>query len=69
MTFIIVQKETFLNQVLKMGGNGAFSESNPQKYMIYVYKDYVVLGNADINKPSIISGKYFLYNGGKKSDG
>ena len=45
------------------------SESNPQKYMIYAYKDYVVLGNADINKPSIISGKYFLYNGGKKSDG
>lgn len=24
MTFIIVQKETFLNQVLKMGENGAF---------------------------------------------
>jgi hypothetical protein len=24
MTFIIEQKETFLNQVLKMGGNGAF---------------------------------------------
>lgn len=43
-------------------------ESNPIKYPIYAYKDYVILGNGDSTKPSIITSKYFLYNGGEKDE-
>lgn len=43
-------------------------EANPIKYPIYAYKDYVILGNGDSTKPSIITSKYFLYNGGEKDE-
>ena len=37
-------------------------------YIIYVYKDRLILGNADIDKPSILTGNYFLYNAGTKKE-
>ena len=35
-------------------------------FPIYVYKDYLILGNADEDKPSFINNEYFLYNAGKR---
>jgi hypothetical protein len=35
-------------------------------FPIYVYKDYLILGNADMDKPSFINNEYFLYNAGKR---
>lgn len=42
------------------------SEGDTQKYPIYAYKDYIILGNGNPDKPTIITDRYFLYNGGKK---
>ena len=33
---------------------------------IYVYKDMLILMNGNKTKPTIITGKYFLYNAGEK---
>ena len=41
-------------------------EENPTMYPIYVYKDYLILGNADPDKPTFIRNNYFLYNAGEK---
>ena len=35
-------------------------------YDIYVYRDKVILMNGNKDKPSIVTGDYFLYNAGKK---
>jgi len=35
-------------------------------FPIYVYKDYLILGNAEEDKPSFINNEYFLYNAGKR---
>ena len=41
-------------------------EEGRHKFCIYVYKDYLILGNCDEDKPTIVSNKYFLYNFGKR---
>ena len=41
---------------------------NPTMYPIYVYKDYLILGNADPDKPTFIRDNYFLYNAGEKTE-
>lgn len=43
------------------------NKENPQVYPIYVYKDFLILGNYDETKPSVLKGiNYFLYNDGEK---
>ena len=35
-------------------------------YPIYVYRDMIILSNANKDNPTILTGKYFIYNAGKK---
>lgn len=44
------------------------NEDKPYPYPIYVYKDMLILGNADPDKPTVIKNEYFLYNAGKKTE-
>ena len=43
-------------------------DDDKQKFPIYAYKNYVILGNGNPNNPTIVADRYFLYNGGKKDD-
>ena len=35
-------------------------------YPIYVYRDMIILSNANRDNPTILTGNYFIYNAGKK---
>jgi hypothetical protein len=41
-------------------------DENKTIYPIYVYKDMLILSNADADKPSIVKNEYFLYNAGER---
>jgi hypothetical protein len=41
---------------------------NSQTFDIYVYNDKLVLMNGNKERPTIITGNYFLYNAGEKKD-
>ena len=43
-------------------------DETKEKFIIYVYKDRLILGNANIDKPTILTGNYFLYNAGTKKE-
>ena len=42
------------------------NENGGSFFDIYVYKDMLILMNGDKARPTIITGKYFLYNAGEK---
>ena len=63
--------EVFNNQDKKMPKICYYSKNgdDSQTYDIYVYRDRLILMNADRSKPSILTGQYFLYNAGEKKKG
>jgi len=69
----LITKIVSYGWVVKSSGNPtrvdyySTNKNGGSYFDIYVYKDMLILMNADKTKPTIITGKYFLYNAGEKT--